>query len=175
MVGEIRDGETAEIAIRAALTGHLVFSTLHTNDAPSSINRLIDMGIPNYLVSSATRLIMAQRMTRKICQSCKEEVQLTEEQITALEVPEWFVKDDIRAFKGKGCNDCNNTGLSGRSGIYEVMPISQAIEGLILRSASDVEIGEKAIEEGMLTLRMAAVDKMIKGIISYEEVLAITN
>ncbi len=175
MVGEIRDGETAEIAIRAALTGHLVFSTLHTNDAPSSINRLIDMGIPNYLVSSATRLIMAQRMTRKICQSCKEEIRLTEEQITALEVPEWFVKDDIRAFKGKGCNECNNTGLSGRSGIYEVMPISPAIEGLILRSASDVEIGEKAIEEGMLTLRMAAVDKMIKGTISYEEVLAITN
>ncbi len=175
MVGEIRDGETAEIAIRAALTGHLVFSTLHTNDAPSSINRLIDMGIPNYLVSSATRLIMAQRMTRKICQSCKEEIQLTEEQIAALDVPEWFIKGGIKAYKGKGCNECNNTGLSGRSGIYEVMPISPAIEGLILRSASDVEIRDKAIEEGMLTLRMAAVDKMIKGLISYEEVLAITN
>jgi type IV pilus assembly protein PilB len=175
MVGEIRDGETAEIAIRAALTGHLVFSTLHTNDAPSSINRLIDMGIPNYLVSSATRLIMAQRMTRKICQSCKEEIQLTEEQVAALDVPEWFIKDSIKAYKGRGCNECNNTGLSGRSGIYEVMPISPAIEGLILRSASDVEIRDKAIEEGMLTLRMAAVDKMIKGLISYEEVLAITN
>lgn len=175
MVGEIRDGETAEIAIRAALTGHLVFSTLHTNDAPSSINRLIDMGIPNYLVSGATRLIMAQRMTRKICQSCKTEIQLTPEQIGALDVPDWFIKDGVKAFKGKGCNDCNNTGLSGRSGIYEVMPISPAIEGLILRSASDVEIREKAIEEGMLTLRMAAVDKMLKGIISYEEVLAITN
>lgn len=175
MVGEIRDGETAEIAIRAALTGHLVFSTLHTNDAPSSINRLIDMGIPNYLVSSATRLIMAQRMTRKICQSCKEEIQLTEEQIAALDVPEWFIKGGIKAYKGKGCNECNNTGLSGRSGIYEVMPISPAVEGLILHSASDVEIRDKAIEEGMLTLRMAAVDKMIKGLISYEEVLAITN
>ncbi len=114
MVGEIRDGETAEIAIRAALTGHLVFSTLHTNDAPSSINRLIDMDVPNYLVSSATRLIMAQRMTKKICLNCKEEIQLTEKQLTSLNVPEEMLKG-IKAFRGAGCSECGETGRAGRT------------------------------------------------------------
>jgi type IV pilus assembly protein PilB len=171
MVGEIRDGETAEIAIRAALTGHLVFSTLHTNDAPSSINRLVDMGVPNYLVASATRLIMAQRMVRKICQACKKEVPLTTEQVAALNVPDFMLKG-LRAYKGQGCNECNNTGLSGRTGIYEVMPISPAIEQMILARASDTEIREQAIKEGMLTLRMAAVEKMKNGIIGVEEVFA---
>jgi type IV pilus assembly protein PilB len=174
MVGEIRDGETAEIAIRAALTGHLVFSTLHTNDAPSSINRLVDMGVPNYLVSSATRLIMAQRMTRKICQNCKREIQLTQEQIEALGVPENYTKG-LKAYKADGCNDCNNTGLAGRTGIYEVMPISPAVERLILSNASDADIREQAMKEGMLTLRMAAVDKMHNGMISVEEVFATTS
>ena len=121
MVGEIRDSETAEIAIKAALTGHLVFSTLHTNDAPSSVTRLIDMGIPYYLVASATKLIMAQRMMKKICPKCKEEINLTEEQVESLRVPDELLRN-IRAFRGKGCNDCNGTGKSGRTGIYEVMP-----------------------------------------------------
>ncbi len=174
MVGEIRDGETAEIAIRAALTGHLVFSTLHTNDAPSSINRLVDMGVPNYLVSSSTRLIMAQRMTRKICQNCKREIQLTQDQIDALGAPPNFTKG-LRAFKADGCNDCGNTGISGRTGIYEVMPISPAIERLILSSASDSEIREQAIKEGMMTLRMAAIDKMHNGLISIDELFATTS
>jgi type IV pilus assembly protein PilB len=174
MVGEIRDGETAEIAIRAALTGHLVFSTLHTNDAPSSILRLVDMGIPNYLVAGATRLIMAQRMTRKICQVCKEEVSLKDEQIEALGVPPEMTKN-LKAFKGKGCNECNNTGLSGRTGIYEVMPISHQIERMILANASESDLRDQAIADGMLTLRMAAVDKMINGLISVEEVFATTS
>jgi type IV pilus assembly protein PilB len=174
MVGEIRDGETAEIAIRAALTGHLVFSTLHTNDAPSSINRLVDMGVPNYLVASATRLIMAQRMVRKVCATCREEHHLTDEQIGALNVPE-FLSKDLKAFKGRGCNECGNTGQSGRTGIYEVMPVTPAIEQMILSSATDTEIREQAIKEGMLTLRMAAVEKMKTGIISVEEVFAITS
>ena len=174
MLGEIRDTETAEIAIRAALTGHLVFSTLHTNDAPSSINRLIDMGVPNYLVSSATRLIMAQRMTRKICQNCKREIQLTQDQIEVLGVPKDFIKG-LKAYKSDGCNDCNNTGLSGRTGVYEVMPISPAVERLILSSASDSDIREQAVKEGMLTLRMAAVDKMHNGFISIDEVFATTS
>jgi len=174
MLGEIRDGETAEIAIRAALTGHLVFSTLHTNDAPSSVLRLIDMGIPNYLVAGATRLIMAQRMARKICQVCKEEVSITGEQIKALDVPDSMTKK-LKAFKGAGCNECNNTGLSGRTGIYEVMPISSTIERMILSNATEVELREQAIKEGMLTLRMAAVDKMINGVLSADEVLAITT
>ncbi len=174
MVGEIRDGETAEIAIRAALTGHLVFSTLHTNDAPSSILRLVDMGIPNYLVAGSTRLIMAQRMTRKICQVCKEEISLTDEQIEALDVPEAMTKD-LKAFKGPGCNECNNSGLSGRTGVYEVMPVSHKIERMILASASEAELRKQAIEEGMKTLRMAAVEKMIQGIISVDEIFATTS
>ena len=173
MVGEIRDGETAEIAIRAALTGHLVFSTLHTNDAPSSINRLIDMGVANYLVSSSTKLIMAQRMCRKICQKCKEEVNLTEEQAESLMVPPEQLRN-IRSFKGKGCDSCNQTGKAGRTGIFEVMPISPAIEQLILDKATDVEIRRVAIEEGMFSLRMCAVEKMKDGIVDIGEVFANT-
>jgi type IV pilus assembly protein PilB len=174
MVGEIRDGETAEIAIRAALTGHLVFSTLHTNDAPSSINRLIDMGIPNYLVSSATRLIMAQRMTRKLCTSCKRPYKLTDDDVKSLDVPEYCILTrDV--FESPGCEECKGTGQSGRMGIFEVMPVTSAVEQLILERATDVEIRDKAIEEGMLTLRMAAVDKMMTGIIGLKEVFAVTG
>ncbi len=173
MVGEIRDTETAEIAIRAALTGHLVFSTLHTNDAPSSINRLIDMEIPFYLVASATKLIMAQRMARKICQSCKEEVNLTQEQVDSLGVPKELLRN-IRAFRGVGCRECNDTGKSGRTAIFEVMPITPTIEQLILAKATDTEIRQAAIEEGMFSLRMSAVEKMKQGLIDIDEVFAIT-
>ncbi|MEZ5358746.1 MAG: type IV-A pilus assembly ATPase PilB [Candidatus Zixiibacteriota bacterium] len=174
MVGEIRDGETAEIAIRAALTGHLVFSTLHTNDAPSSINRLMDMGVPNYLVSSATRLILAQRMTRKLCTACKRPYTLTDEDIEALAVPEEIITTrDV--FEAPGCDQCNGTGQSGRTGIYEVMPISAAVEQLILDKATDVEIGNQAVKDGMLTLRMAAVTKMMQGHIGMKEVFAVTS
>ncbi|MEW6413456.1 MAG: type IV-A pilus assembly ATPase PilB [Candidatus Zixiibacteriota bacterium] len=174
MVGEIRDSETAEIAIRAALTGHLVFSTLHTNDAPSSINRLIDMGVPYYLVASATKMIMAQRMMRKICQSCKEEINLTEEQVQSFGVPKELLRN-IRAFRGVGCNDCNNTGVAGRTGIYEVMPITAEIESLILARASDSDIRKTAMEQGMFSLRMAAVDKMKAGVVSIDEVFSVTS
>jgi type IV pilus assembly protein PilB len=174
MVGEIRDGETAEIAIRAALTGHLVFSTLHTNDAPSTIHRLIDMGVPNYLVASATKLIMAQRMTRRICGNCKEEVPINADHLDLLNI----AKEDaggLKMFVGHGCTDCNNTGLSGRTGIFEVMPVSPFIERMILDSASVDEIRQQAITEGMLTLRTAALEKMGKGMIPLEQVLAETN
>jgi type IV pilus assembly protein PilB len=174
MVGEIRDSETAEIAIRAALTGHLVFSTLHTNDAPSSINRLIDMGVPHYLVASATKMIMAQRMMRKICQSCKEEVNLTQEQVESLGVTKDVLRN-IRAFRGVGCSDCNDTGMSGRTGIYEVMPITSEIESHILSRSTDTEIRETALKQGMYSLRMAAVDKMKQGIVSIDEVFSVTS
>ena len=174
MVGEIRDSETAEIAIKASLTGHLVFSTLHTNDAPSSITRLIDMGTPYYLVASATRLIMAQRMVRKICPKCKEEINLMPEQVESLRLPAESLKG-LRAFKGRGCNACGNTGKSGRTGIYEVMPISSTIERLILDKASDSDIRRAAMEEGMFSLRMAAVDKMKQGQVSIDEVFAVTS
>ncbi|MFQ5454211.1 MAG: GspE/PulE family protein, partial [Candidatus Zixiibacteriota bacterium] len=174
MVGEIRDSETAEIAIRAALTGHLVFSTLHTNDAPSSINRLIDMGVPNYLVASSTKLIMAQRMMRKICQQCKEEVNLSSEQVKSLCVPKELLSN-IRAFKGVGCAECNQSGMTGRTGIYEVMPITNEIESLILTRATDADIRKVALKEGMFSLRMCAVEKMKQGFVSIDEVFAVTS
>jgi type IV pilus assembly protein PilB len=173
MVGEIRDSETAEIAIRAALTGHLVFSTLHTNDAPSSINRLIDMGVPYYLVASATKLIMAQRMVRKICQACKEEVNLTPQQVEGLGVPKEMLRN-IRAFRGVGCRECNNTGKAGRTGIFEVMAITPTIEAMILSRATDTEIRKAAVEEEMYSLHMGAVDKMKQGLIDIDEVFAVT-
>jgi len=174
MLGEIRDGETAEIAIKAALTGHLVFSTLHTNDAPSSITRLMDMGTPHYLVASAARLIMAQRMMKTICQKCKQEVNLTPEQVESLRIPQDQLRG-LRAYKGTGCAACSNTGKSGRIGIFEVMPITSALEKLILKRASDSEIREVAMQEGMFSLRMAAVEKMKQGLVSIDEVFAVTS
>jgi type IV pilus assembly protein PilB len=174
MVGEIRDSETAEIAIKAALTGHLVFSTLHTNDAPSSVTRLIDMGTPYYLVASATKLILAQRMVRKICTNCKEEINLTQEQVDSLKLSPELLRG-LRSFKGKGCKDCNNTGGSGRIGIFEVMPISYAIEDAILKKQPDTVIRDIAVSEGMFTLRMSAIEKMKQGMCSIEEVFAVTT
>ncbi|MCK4404351.1 MAG: type IV-A pilus assembly ATPase PilB, partial [candidate division Zixibacteria bacterium] len=163
MVGEIRDSETAEIAVRAALTGHLVFSTLHTNDAPSTIDRLIDMGIPNYLVVSCVRLIMAQRMVRKICPNCKHQVQISSETLQMLGLADNEIKD-LKVYEGRGCSECNNTGYSGRIGIFEVMPLTPAIEKMIISGASSADIREQAVTAGMLTLRAAALEKLKQGI-----------
>jgi type IV pilus assembly protein PilB len=174
MVGEVRDEETAEIAIRAALTGHLVFSTLHTNDAPSTLNRLLDMNIPNYLVASAVRLIMAQRIVRKICNHCKEEISVDPETWEMLGVDEEQRKD-FKVYRGKGCQECNNTGYSGRTGIFEVMPLTRELERLILSRASSQDLKEQAKTEGMLTLRDAVIEKLKNGITSVEEVLAATT
>ncbi|OQX92583.1 MAG: type IV-A pilus assembly ATPase PilB [candidate division Zixibacteria bacterium 4484_95] len=171
MVGEIRDGETADIAIKAALTGHLVFSTLHTNDAPSTINRLVDMGVPIYLVAASTKLIMAQRMVKKICSYCKKEEKITPEIMDMLQLSSEQLKD-IKIFKGTGCNECNGTGYQGRTGIFEVMPISSTIEKMIVGGASTAEIRHQAIKEGMLTLRMAAIEKLKQGLTSVEQVIA---
>jgi type IV pilus assembly protein PilB len=173
MVGEIRDGETAEIAVRAALTGHLVFSTLHTNDAPSTIDRLIDMGIPSYLVASCVRLVMAQRMVRKVCTNCREEIKPPLETLQMLGLTEDEVKD-IKIYTSKGCNECNGTGYSGRTGIFEVMPMSPAIERMILAKTSNMDIRQQAITEGMLTLRTAALEKLKRGATTVSEVLAVT-
>jgi type IV pilus assembly protein PilB len=173
MVGEIRDTETAEIAIRAALTGHLVFSTLHTNDAPSSINRLVDMGIPGYLVAAATRLIMAQRIIKKVCTNCKTEAPASAEKLRQLGIAEEDIPQ-IKLYHGRGCKDCGNTGLSGRIGIYEVMPFSPAIEEMVLRGASNQELREAAVNDGMKTLRMSAIEKMKQGLVTVEEVMAKT-
>jgi type IV pilus assembly protein PilB len=171
MVGEIRDGETADIAIKAALTGHLVFSTLHTNDAPSTINRLIDMGVPPFLVSASTRLIMAQRMVKKICPHCKIEEKITPEVLEQLELPPERAQK-LKIYKGKGCNECHGTGYSGRTGIFEVMPISPTIEKMIVTGIATPDIRSEAIKEGMLTLRTAALEKMVNGIISLDQVIA---
>ena len=171
MVGEIRDQETADIAIKAALTGHLVFSTLHTNDAPSTINRLIDMGIPPFLVAASTRLIMAQRMVKKICKYCKKEVKITPEMLEILKLTVDGGKD-LKVYKGSGCNECHGTGYLGRTGIFEVMPISAIIEKMILQAASSADIRAQAVKDGMLTLRDAAMGKMIEGIIPLDQVIA---
>jgi type IV pilus assembly protein PilB len=173
MVGEIRDGETADIAIKAALTGHLVFSTLHTNDAPSTINRLVDMGVPSYLVAASTKLIMAQRMVRKICTSCKQEVALTAKIADILRLDTEETKS-MKLFEGKGCNQCNGTGFSGRTGLFEVMPISPAIEKMIVLNASTSEIRAQAMSEGMLTLRHAGFEKLRMGVSSLGEIVAET-
>jgi type IV pilus assembly protein PilB len=173
MVGEIRDGETADIAIKAALTGHLVFSTLHTNDAPSTINRLVDMGVPSYLVAASTKLIMAQRMVRKICNFCKREVPITAQIADVLQLGPEDAKT-FKIFEGKGCSQCNNTGYSGRTGLFEVMPISTVIEKMIVQGAATAEIRAQAIKEGMLALRHAGLEKLKLGISSLEDVVAET-
>ena len=170
MVGEIRDIETGSIAVKAALTGHLVLSTLHTNDAPSTINRMIDMGIEPFLVASSTNLIMAQRLLRKVCVSCKSDVKLHVEVLRELGISD----DEARkvAFKeGKGCVDCNNTGYKGRLGVYEVMPVSPKIRDMILDRAATSAIKKQAVTEGMLTLRMDGLMKLKNGITTAEEVL----
>ncbi|MBN1503442.1 MAG: type IV-A pilus assembly ATPase PilB [Candidatus Eisenbacteria bacterium] len=170
MVGEIRDLETGSIATKAALTGHLVLSTLHTNDAPSTVNRMIDMGIEPFLVASSTNLILAQRLLRRICLHCKEEVKLHPEIVRELGMTEEEVHDHV-FYEGKGCIECNNTGYKGRQGAFEVMPVTPAIRDLILDRAPTSEILNQARAEGMLTLREDALMKLKKGLTTAEEVL----
>jgi len=169
LVGEIRDFETAEIAVKAALTGHLVLSTLHTNDAPSTINRLMNMGIEPFLVASSVNLICAQRLVRRICASCKIDHPTPAQAL----VQAGFSADDAKHVvpkKGKGCDKCNNTGYKGRVGLYEVMDISDELRELVLVGASGLELRRKAIEEGMLTLRMSGLRKVKDGLTTIEEV-----
>jgi type IV pilus assembly protein PilB len=175
MVGEIRDLETAEIAVKAALTGHLVLSTLHTNDAASTLTRLSDMGIDPFLTSSAVRLIVAQRLVRLICPNCKEQITPeSNERFVYLNLSE-EEKKTIKIFRGKGCTYCGNTGYRGRAGLYEVLPISPDIQELIISKAAPFTIKAKAVAEGMLTLRDIALLKMKEGITTIEEVLGATT
>ena len=166
MVGEIRDLETGGIATKAALTGHLVLSTLHTNDAPSTINRMIDMGIEPFLVASSTVLIMAQRLVRRICKNCKEELRLSDEALKDV-----GLEPGSPAFHGKGCEKCGGTGYAGRQGLYEVMPITPELRELILDRASTTELRHMARRQGMLTLREDGLIKVRKGVTTIEEVL----
>ena len=170
LVGEIRDSETAEIAIRAALTGHLVFSTIHTNDAPTTINRLIDIGVARYLVSSALVLIQAQRLVRRICPKCREKVEADAKILEETGVPKGTFPDNM-VYKGKGCTNCNQTGYKGRVGLYEVMPISPAIRSLILKGGSSDDIAKQAEKEAMITLREDGMQKVKDGVTSIEELM----
>jgi type IV pilus assembly protein PilB len=170
LVGEIRDFETAEIAIKAALTGHLVLSTLHTNDAPSTINRLMNMGIEPFLVATSVLLIAAQRLARRICQNCKEIVDLPAQALLNL----GYRKDEIGTFqvyKGRGCDKCNNTGYKGRVGLVEVMNIDDDIRELILSGGTAIDIKRKAAESGMISLRRSGLIKIKDGITTIEEVV----
>jgi type IV pilus assembly protein PilB len=173
MVGEIRDFETAEIAIKAALTGHLVLSTLHTNDAPSTISRLLNMGIEPFLVSSAVNLIVAQRLARRICEGCKTVAQSSPQMLLNLGLSEEELHD-FTGYKGAGCARCNNTGYKGRVALYEVLPVREEIRELILQGASAGEIKKGAIQLGMKTLRQAALQKLKDKVTTVEEVLKTT-
>lgn len=170
LVGEIRDFETAEIAIKAALTGHLVLSTLHTNDAPSTISRMVNMGIEPFLVATSVNIIQAQRLIRRICKDCKEEVNIPVEGF--IEVG--FSPDEaatMKAYKGRGCQVCNGTGFKGRVGLYEVMEVTDELRELIIIGASAIELRKRAMELGMITLRQSGLYKLREGITTIEEVV----
>jgi type IV pilus assembly protein PilB len=173
LVGETRDLETAQIGIRAALTGHLVLTTLHTNDCPSTVARLLDMGIPPFLVSSSLMLVLAQRLGRRVCKDCKQPYEADEETLVPYgHIPQGLGK--VNFYRGKGCSTCSFTGMKGRVAIYEVMPASQEIRDLIIRNAPAAEIGETAQAQGMKTLRQNALQKVLDGIMTVEEVLRVT-
>ena len=173
LVGEIRDLETAEIAVKAALTGHLVLSTLHTNDAPSTIGRLLDMGVEPFLVSSSLIMTVAQRLVRCICPDCKESIDVPSEALLDLGVPEEMVHD-FTCYKGSGCSKCSNIGYRGRLSLFEVMPMDDEIKELTLRRAAANEIKRAAIQAGMKTLRNSGIAKIKQGITTIEEVLRVT-
>ena len=173
MIGEIRDFETAEIAVKAALTGHMVLSTLHTNDAPSTINRLLNMGIEPFLVASAVNLITAQRLARRVCSECKQPENIPVQSLIEAGVS----PDEAPAFvcmKGKGCANCNNTGYKGRVGFYQVMPMLEEIRELILNGANTAEIKRESIRLGIKTMRQSGLTKLKEGVTSFEEVLRVT-
>ena len=173
MVGEIRDFETAEIAIKAALTGHLVLSTLHTNEAPRTISRLLNMGVEPFLVSASVVLILAQRLCRKVCEQCKEEVEAPDSTLVNI----GFSQEEVgtfKAYKGKGCSACSETGYKGRIALYEVMPAREEIKEMIVKGATTSEIKKAAMRLGMKTLRMSGLTKIKEGVTSIEEVLRVT-
>ncbi len=170
MVGEIRDFETAEIAVKAALTGHLVLSTLHTNDAPSTINRLLNMGVEAFLVASAVNLVIAQRLVRRVCSECKVVEHVPPETLLDLGILDEEL-GTFECYRGKGCPVCNDTGYRGRIALYEVMPMHDQIRELVLMGASAAEIKKESIRLGMTTLRRSGINKLKEGITSIEEVI----
>lgn len=173
MIGEIRDFETAEIAVKAALTGHLVLSTLHTNDAPSTINRLLNMGVEPFLVASAVNLITAQRLARRVCQECKVVEDIPVQSLINAGVPKEEAGEYV-CYKGQGCPKCNKTGYKGRVGFYQVMPMLEDIRELVLNGANTAEIKRESMRLGIKTMRQAGLTKLREGVTSFEEVLRVT-
>ncbi len=173
MIGEIRDRETIEIAVKAALTGHLVLSTLHTNDAPSTITRMIDMGVDRFMVASSTLLVSAQRLCRRLCTHCKEEVHAPAERLLNIGFTEEEAGADPALFNAKGCSRCNK-GYSGRFAILETLPMTDEIKRIIIEGGSALDIRTEALKQGMITLRRCAILNAIRGNTSIEEVLRVT-
>jgi len=171
LVGEIRDKETAQIAIQAALTGHLVFSTVHTNDTVSTISRMTFMGVESYLLADAVNLIVAQRLVRMICPYCKKEVKDLSDTV----YDKLGIEKSTKIYKGSGCKSCDDTGYKGRTAIFELLPVTSAIKKLITSNANDIEIRETAHKEGLVTLRQAAVAKMLEGVTTVDEVFSVTS
>jgi type IV pilus assembly protein PilB len=175
MVGEIRDLETADIAIKAAQTGHMVLSTLHTNDAPATLTRLLNMGVPSYNVAASVLLITAQRLGRRLCPNCKQPIDIPHKALRDAGFAEKDLDGSWQAFGAKGCEVCKYTGYKGRVGIYQVMPITDEMNRLILTGASARDLAAQARAEGVLDLRQAGLLKVKSGMTSLEEVLAVTN
>jgi len=173
MVGEIRDLETAEISIKASQTGHLVLSTLHTNDAPATLTRLLNMGVPAFNIASAVTVIVAQRLARRLCKNCKEPVKIPEKELLNLGVPKSKIKD-FKPFKAVGCSMCSN-GYKGRSGVFQVLPITEEIKALIMGGCTQIDIEKLAAKQGVLDLRQAGLLKVEEGVTSLEEIERVTN
>ena len=175
MVGEVRDLETAQIAVKAALTGHLVLSTLHTNDAPSTVDRLINMGVESFLLTSSINLIVAQRLVRKICGNCKTPVEVSSEILINVGVDPAEIATGFPTFRGQGCPNCNQTGYKGRMAIYEVMVLHDALKEVILRGVSAADLKREAVKLGMSTLRSSAIKKVRDGLTTIEETVRVTD
>ncbi len=174
MVGEIRDFETAEIAVKAALTGHLVLSTLHTNDAPSTVTRLLNMGVEPFLVTASLNLVLAQRLARKICNDCKVEVKMEPQALLDVGFKQSELPN-VRTFKGSGCRTCNDSGYKGRIALYEVMPFTDRLKEMVLQGCSTAELKEEMIREGVKSLRMSGLSKVIEGVTTIDEVVRVTS
>jgi type IV pilus assembly protein PilB len=172
LIGEIRDAETADIAVKFALTGHLVFSTVHANDAPGTITRLLDIGIAPFLVGSCLNLVMAQRLVRKICEKCKEEYIPTKEELALVGLDSSKVTGPL--YHGKGCTECRNTGYKGRLAIFEMIPMAKDLRKLVYNNANEDEIRESAVNNGMINLRDAGLERVFDGTTSIEEILRST-
>ena len=173
MIGEIRDPETAEMAVQAALTGHLVISTIHTNDAPSAISRLLELGVPSYLIRATVVGIMAQRLVRTLCPHCKSEAEVDNEIWQDLTHP-WKVAKPEKVFKAEGCLSCRNTGYLGRQGIYEILPLTADINRMVKEDCDIADLRQQGMREGMRTLRLSGAQKYSAGLTTAEEILRVT-